>query len=65
MELHSILSIAVALFHAITISSKSLQWGNNQYKAFDAPKKKISQAPIISLPNLHKPFEVETICYYS
>jgi hypothetical protein len=50
----------VAPLHAIKTSGKSFQWGKNQHKAFDEMKIKISQAPMLTLPNLHKPFEVET-----
>jgi hypothetical protein len=34
-------------------------WGENQQKAFDELKRKISQAPVPTLPNLQKPFKVE------
>jgi hypothetical protein len=46
--------------HAIKNSGKSFLWGNNQKKAFDKIKRKINQAPGITLPNFQKPFEVET-----
>jgi hypothetical protein len=53
-------SVVVAPLHAITTSGKSFQWGKNQQKAFDEMKRKISQAPVLTLPNLQNPFEVET-----
>ena len=45
-------SILVAPLHAIISSGKSFQWGKGQHKAFKELKKKISQAPILELPNL-------------
>jgi len=51
---------AVAPLHAITMSGKSFQWGKNFQKDFDEMKRKISQAPLLVLPNLHNHFEVET-----
>jgi hypothetical protein len=53
-------SAVVTPLHAITASGKSFQWGKNQQKAFDELKRKISQAPVLALPNLQKPFKVET-----
>lgn len=52
-------AVAVPL-HAITTSGKSFQWGKWQQKAFNELKKKISEAPVLALPNLQLPFEVET-----
>jgi hypothetical protein len=46
--------------HAITVSGNSFQWGKNHHKDFDGMKIKIDQAPILALPNLQNPFEVET-----
>jgi len=45
-------STVVAPLHAITTNGKSFHWGKNQQKAFDEMKRKISQAPILTLPNL-------------
>jgi hypothetical protein len=59
-EVYSFVFDVVALLHAITASGKSFQWVKNQQKAFDELKRKISQAPLLALPNLQKPFEVET-----
>ena len=47
------------LLHAITTSGKSFQWGKGQQRAFEEIKKKIIQAPVLALPNLQRPFEVE------
>jgi hypothetical protein len=52
-------SAIVAPLHAITSSGKSFQWLKNQQKAFEELKRNINQAPVLALPNLHKPFEVE------
>jgi hypothetical protein len=49
----------VAPLHAITSSGKRFQSGKNQKKAFDEIKIKIIQAPVLALPNLQNPFEVE------
>jgi hypothetical protein len=54
-------SVVLAPLHAITANGKSFQWGKNQQKAFDELKRKIDQAPMLTLPNLQKPFEVETV----
>jgi hypothetical protein len=53
-------SALAAPLQAITANVKSFQWGKNQQKAFDELKRKISQAPVLALPNLQRPFEVET-----
>ena len=53
-------SAIIAPLQAITANGKSFQWGKNQQKAFDELKRKISQALVLALPNLQKPFEVET-----
>eukprot|EP00253_Pinus_taeda_P020498 PITA_20498 len=53
-------STVAALLHAITTSGKSLQWRKGQKKSFNELKKKIIKAPILTLPNLQQPFEVET-----
>jgi hypothetical protein len=45
-------STVVAPLHTITMSYKSFWWGKNQQKAFDELKRKISQAPVLALPNL-------------
>jgi len=52
-------SVVEAPLHTITESGKSFQWGKGQ-KDFHELKKKINEAPILALPNLQRPFEVET-----
>jgi hypothetical protein len=53
-------SVVVVPLHAIKTSGKSFHSGKNQHKAFDELKRKISEAPMLALPNLQKPFKVET-----
>ena len=36
------------------------QWGGKQQKAFDTLKEKISTTPVLALPDLQRPFEIET-----
>jgi hypothetical protein len=36
------------------------QWGGKQQKDFDVLKEKIRSAPILALPNLRQPFEIQT-----
>ena len=52
-------SIAAPL-HAVTSFKQGLQWGGKKQQAFDTLKKKISSAPILALPNLRQPFEIQT-----
>ena len=37
-----------------------MQWGGEQQKSFDALKENISLAPILALPDLRQPFEIQT-----
>jgi hypothetical protein len=53
-------SVVAALLHAITTCNKSFQWGKIQQNAFDDLEINIIQAPVLMLPNLKKPFKVET-----
>jgi hypothetical protein len=46
--------------HAITMSGKIFQWEKNQQEYFDELKQQIIHAPILTFPNLYKPFEVQT-----
>jgi hypothetical protein len=41
-------------------SKEKLVWGLSQQQAFDELKKHLFSSPIISLPDLHHPFEIET-----
>jgi hypothetical protein len=52
-------SIAAPL-HAVTSVKEVFQWGGKQQKAFDTLKKKISSVPVLALPNLRQPFEIQT-----
>ena len=36
------------------------QWGGKHQKAFDTLKENISIAPVLALPDLQRPFEIET-----
>jgi len=51
--------MVAASLHAITESGKGFQWGKGQQKTFEELKKNISQAPVLELPNLQWPLEVE------
>ena len=52
-------SIAAPL-HAVTSVKQVFQWGGKQQKAFDTLKEKISSVPVLPLPNLRQPFEIQT-----
>jgi len=52
-------SIATPL-HALTGLNKVFQWGGKQQKAFDTLKEKISTTPVLALPDLQRPFEIQT-----
>ena len=46
--------------HAVTIVKKGFQWGGKKKQDFKALKDKISSTPILALPNLRQPFEIQT-----
>jgi len=50
----------VAPLHALTGLNKVFQWGGKHQKAFDTLKEKISTAPVLALPDLERPFEIQT-----
>ena len=52
--------LVAAPLHALTGLNKVFQWRGKQQKAFDTLKEKISIAPVLALPNLQRPFEIET-----
>jgi hypothetical protein len=52
-------SIAAPL-HAVISVKKVFQWGGKQQKSFDTLKEKISLVPVLALPNLRQPFEIQT-----
>ena len=46
--------------HALIGLNKVFQWGGKQQKAFDTLKEKISTTPVLALPHLQRPFEIQT-----
>jgi hypothetical protein len=46
--------------HALTSVKQVFQWGGKQQKAFETLKEKISTAPVLALPDLQQPFEIQT-----
>ena len=52
-------SIAVPM-HVVTSVKKGFQWGGKQQKNFEALKDKISSSPVLALPNLRHPFDIQT-----
>jgi hypothetical protein len=52
-------SIAAPL-NVVTSVKKVFQWGGKQQKDFDTLKEKISSTPVLALPNLRQPFEIQT-----
>lgn len=49
-----------APLHALTGLNKVFQWGGKHQKAFDTLKEKISTTPVLALPDLQRPFEIQT-----
>eukprot|EP00253_Pinus_taeda_P018627 PITA_18627 len=46
--------------HDLTGLNKVFQWGGKHQKAFETLKEKISTTPVIALPDLQRPFEIQT-----
>ena len=46
--------------HAVKSVKKGFQWGGKKQQDFKALKYKISLAPVLALPNLRQPFEIQT-----
>ena len=46
--------------HAVKSVKKGFQWGGKQQQAFKALKDNINSAPVLALPNLRQPFEIQT-----
>ena len=53
-------SLIATPLHALTGLNKVFQWEGKQQKAFDTLKEKISKMPVLALPDLQRPFEIET-----
>eukprot|EP00253_Pinus_taeda_P032197 PITA_32197 len=53
-------SLIAAPLHALTGLNNVFQWGGKQQKTFDTLKENISTTPILALPGLQRPFEIET-----
>ena len=53
-------SFIASPLHALTSYKVYFQWGGKQQQAFDTIKKKIVSTPILALPYLQQPFEIET-----
>jgi hypothetical protein len=52
-------STIAAPLHGLTKNGVSFQWGPAQQQAFGALKSKLTQAPLLQLPNFEKTFELE------
>ena len=44
----------------MTSVKQFFQWGGKQQRDFDTLKEKINSTPVLALPNLRQPFEVQT-----
>ena len=60
MRFISNFSFIAAPLHALTSVKNTFQWGGKKQKAFNTLKENISTAPILALPNLQQPFDIET-----
>ena len=54
------ISFIASPLHGLTSMNKVFQWEGKEQKAFDTLKEKISTAPVLALPGLQQPFEIET-----
>ena len=52
-------STIVAPLNAIVKKDVVFKWGQEQEKAFETLKDKLTKAPILALPNFTKTFEIE------
>jgi transposase InsO family protein len=52
-------STIAAPLHGLTKNGVSFRWGPAQQQAFDALKSKLTQAPLLQLPDFEKTFELE------
>jgi hypothetical protein len=46
--------------HSVESIKQVFQWGGKKKKTFDALKEKISSSPVLALPNLRQPFDIQT-----
>jgi hypothetical protein len=53
-------SFIAAPLHALTSVKQVFQWGGKQQKSFETLKEKISTTPVLALPDLQQPFEIQT-----
>jgi hypothetical protein len=53
-------SFIASPLHALTSVKQVFQWGGKQQKAFDTLKENINTTPVLALPDLQQPFEIET-----
>ena len=53
-------SSIAALIHALTGLNKVFQLGGKHQKAFDTLKEKINTTPVLALPYLQRPIEIQT-----
>jgi hypothetical protein len=52
-------STIAAPLHGLTKNGVPFQWGPAQQQAFEALKSKLTQAPLLQLPDFEKTFELE------
>jgi hypothetical protein len=52
-------STIAAPLHELTKNGVSFHWGPSQQQAFDALKSKLTQAPLLQLPDFDRTFELE------
>ncbi|VVA37284.1 PREDICTED: Retrovirus-related Pol poly from transposon, partial [Prunus dulcis] len=48
-----------APLHSLTKANQKFEWSRNHEESFQLLKRKITEAPVLALPNLQRPFEVE------
>lgn len=53
-------SLIADLLHALIGLNRVFKWGGKQQKSFDILKEKNSTAPVLALPDLQRPFKIET-----
>jgi len=54
------LSAIAAPLHAMTAKGNNFCWGRPQQRAFEDLKSRICNASVLAMPNLQRPFELET-----